>query len=77
MKHLYPKLAVIATLLALSLFLSINFSQATIINKSNSSNNLKNTLAGWWTFDGLQVTSTGAIDSSINGNNGGRTAGTL
>lgn len=73
MKPLLSKLAVLFLLLASGLFLSSQFTSATIISKSNSSNSLKNGLVGWWTFDGVNVTSTGAIDSSGNGNSGTRT----
>ena len=81
MKHLRPKLAIITTLLALSLFVSIQFSLATTqgsssASKPTSKDTLRNGLMGWWTFDGADVTAVTTTDKSGTGNNGTRVSGT-
>lgn len=71
MKYLSPKLVILLVLFSLSLFLSNNFSQATIINKSNATSpNLTNGLVFYHTFDGgdmTAVTSTDRVSSTNNG----------
>ncbi|MFA5061911.1 MAG: LamG domain-containing protein [Patescibacteria group bacterium] len=51
-------------------------SAATISTSNTSAPNLKTGLVGWWTFDGVSVTSTGVLDKSGQNNNGGRMGGT-
>ncbi len=60
----------------LFLFNKNNQTEAAVINKTSSSNSLKNGLQGWWTFDGPHVTASAVTDKSGSGLNGTRN-GTL
>ncbi len=75
-KNLFPTI-LISVLLAFwgAVLFGYNSSEAIVINKSNSNNNLRNGLVSWYTFDGPDVTPNTTTDRGAQGNHGTRTGG--